>query len=161
MINIVSSVNHFLSIFVLAITVFSHNALAVTDAINCRLIIHAIDTAEPIKTDTGRTLKLSKLNGVATCEDGRLLQAQIMQTELRSSANSLLSGYAVYSFENGDTITVQIRGTESKNSAAIDYTIIAGSGSYVEATGMGSVHSVESPWKNTALFNLSLEILHP
>lgn len=138
--------------------VFSHTVIAANDALNCRLMIHETGEAEPKITERGRLFRLSKQNGVATCDDGRLLQVQIMQTELHVDKVTHLSGFGVYSFENGDTLTVGFRGNEESAESTMNYTVIAGSGKYEMATGSGAVRSIEAPWTDTRMFELTLVV---
>lgn len=131
---------------------------ASNDALKCNVMIHNTGTAEPITTQEGQSFRLSKQNGIATCDDGRLLQVQIMQTELHVDSTIHLSGYGVYSFENGDTLTVRFRGQSVLEETTINYTIIAGSNTYEKATGSGAVRSIDSSWTDTQMFEMTLVV---
>ena len=115
-------------------------------------MMHEIKTTNSYTSATGRVLKVSKHNGVATCDDGRLLQAQIMQSELQLDDDVLLTGFGVYSFENGDTVTVKIRGAETDEDTSMNYTIISGSGNFTDASGTGAVRLVRQPWGKYTFF---------
>lgn len=148
----------FMFLSALLVSTFAQSVIAANDALNCRLMIHQIDEAEPKVTKKGRLFRLSKQNGIATCGDGRLLQVQIMQTELHIDRVAYLSGFGVYSFESGDTLTVKFRGADESSGTVINYTIIAGSGAYDMATGSGAVRSINGPWTDTKMFELTMVV---
>lgn len=133
-------------------------SLASTERLECRLLIHITASDDTYTNEKGRTIKLSKRNGVANCVDGRLIQIQMMLSELDIEQKTLFNGYAVYTFENADTLTIQVRGVETDGQSVADYTLITGTGEFENARGEGVVRSVNSPHKYTLQYDLALNV---
>jgi hypothetical protein len=82
---------------------------------------------------------------VALCEDGRLVQRKAVYAESLRKGSSRLGGFSIYTFENGDTSTMKIKGLWNDDAFSADYTVVTGSGVYEGASGPGQLSTEATP----------------
>jgi hypothetical protein len=104
------------------------------------------DTLE-VANQPGRTLGLERVVGVAIFEDGRIAFKVVTGTVDGTAEQGSYTGYATYTFESGDSITVKYGG-EWPSEAGGTAEVIAGTGAYEGVTGSAKFISVEDPWAN-------------
>ena len=96
--------------------------------------------------------------GVAVFEDGRLAEKQFVLSMDNRGAEGSYNGYATYTFQNGDALTLKFTGGWGPNGAGGDYEVLSGTGAYKGATGTGRFDAVEEPWEKTNLWDLEFRV---
>jgi hypothetical protein len=92
-------------------------------------------------------LSLERVVGVAVFEDGRIAFKVVTGTVDGTAEQGSYAGYATYTFESGDSITVKYGGEwPSDGPGTAD--VIAGTGVYEGVTGTAQFTTVDDPWKD-------------
>ena len=60
-------------------------------------------------------------------------------------------GVSIYTFANGDSLTLSFDIGWNANGLNGEYSVLHGTGQYEGATGTGSITGAESPWKTTSV----------
>jgi len=96
--------------------------------------------------------------GVAVFEDGRLADKQFVLNMDNRGAEGSYSGYATYTFQNGDALTMKFTGGWQPDGGGGDYEILSGTGAYKGATGTGRFEAVNEPWEKANLWDLTIRV---
>ena len=113
--------------------------------------------------DAGLMLNTIRHSSVCLFRDGRVADKQfvtIARVVGDGSTGSTL-GFSVYTMENGDSISAEFTGAWGSEGFKGVYNILGGTGSYGSATGDGTITGVESPWTNTGIVEILLNVQTP
>ena len=90
-------------------------------------------------------MTLEQVVGVAVFEDGRIAFKVVTGTVDGTADQGSYAGYATYTFESGDSITVKYGG-EWPSDAPRAAEVLSGTGAYEGVTGTAQFTTVEDPW---------------
>ena len=106
----------------------------------------------------GRSVGGGQYAGIAIFEDGRLADKQFVLNMDNGGAQGSYNGYATYTFQNGDALTLKFTGGWGPDGEGGDYEVLSGTGAYKGATGTGRFDAVKDPWKKATLYDLTLKV---
>ena len=137
-----SLVNKFSTTIVL-LTALMGASLAQAETLKCKLHISEStkeSSALVAPPNAGVSLSAIRYSGVCVFADGRIAEKQfvVINRIIGDGKTGTFLGYSVYSFQNDDSLSVQFTGGWGANGVRGDYTIISGTGAYVNAKGDGN-----------------------
>jgi hypothetical protein len=137
---------HWIAGAAIAASAIAASASAEEQTLRFRAVLTKVstDTLE-VASQPGRTLNLERVVGVAVFEDGRIAFKVVTGTTDGTSEEGSYTGYATYTFESGDSITVRYGG-EWPSEAGGTAEVISGTGAYEGVTGTAQFTTVEDPW---------------
>lgn len=106
----------------------------------------------------GRSVGAGQYAGIAIFEDGRLADKQFVLNMDNGGAEGNYNGYATYTFQNGDALTLKFTGGWGPDGEGGDYEVLSGTGAYKGATGTGRFDAVKDPWKKATLYDLTIKV---
>ena len=113
-----------------------------------RVVLTKVSTDSlEVANQPGRTMSLERVVGVAVFEDGRIAFKVVTGTVDGTAEQGSYAGYATYTFESGDSITVKYGG-EWPSEAGGTAEVLSGTGAYEGATGTVQFTTVEDPWED-------------
>lgn len=77
------------------------------------------------------------------------------------SATGVDHGFSVYTFKDGDTLTLAYGGRWGEDGYRGEYEMLAGTGAYENASGTGTITGVGSPWKGTGIADIRIDLTMP
>ena len=132
-----------ISTSIVLLTALVGSSLAQAETLKCKLYISesnkdATDTVAP--PHAGVALLGTRYSGVCVFADGRVAEKQfvVINRAIGDGKNGTFLGYSVYSLKKGDSISVQFAGGWGADGVRGDYKIIAGTGAYANAKGVGN-----------------------
>ena len=132
-----------ISTSIVLLTALVGASLAQAETLKCKLYISesnkdATDTVAP--PHAGVALLGTRYSGVCVFADGRVAEKQFVAINraIGDGKTGTFLGYSVYSFKKGDSISVQFAGGWGADGVRGDYKIIAGTGAYANAKGVGN-----------------------
>jgi hypothetical protein len=138
-------------------------ALAGEQTLEFKLVTKAVDVkAVQAPNIEGRTLIAGNYFGVAYFKDGRVaVKDFIGEADLLKGKGSF-KGYSTYTFEDGATLVLSYVAESKEAGLHGDYTVVSGTGAYINATGAGAFDSVPTKWTDGAtLFNVKIDVKTP
>jgi hypothetical protein len=137
------------------------NVAAQDETLNGRLITRIVNaTFVDAPGVEGRSVGGGQYAGIAVFDDGRLADKQFVLLMDNGGAEGSYSGYATYTFQNGDALTLRFTGGWDPDGQSGDYEVLSGTGAYEGATGTGRFVAVKDPWKKATLYDLTINIKH-
>jgi hypothetical protein len=106
----------------------------------------------------GESITIAKAFGVAVFKDGHVGIKDYVAAVDKHKDGGAAYGYSTYTFEDG-SITARFDSVFGKHHC--DYKILSGTGAYAGATGSGTCDGVHSPFKDTELLKVKLQITTP
>ena len=106
----------------------------------------------------GRSIGGGQYAGIAVFEDGRLADKQFVLNMDSGGTEGNYSGYATYTFQNGDALTLKFTGGWGPDGERGNYEVLSGTGAYKGATGTGRFDAVKDPWKKATLYDLTIKV---
>lgn len=147
-----------ISLLVLTSYLMIGNAVAAEETLKFRLITRIISSNFIDTPVEGRRVGSMQSAGVAVFEDGRLADKQFALIMDNGGAVGTYSGYSIYTFQNGDTLTLKFTGGWGADSNGADYEVLSGTGAYEGATGTGRIDAAKEPWEKANLWDVTLNI---
>ena len=144
---------------VLAVLTYSMPATAEEQTLKGRLVINqptGASTALP--SFGGHTFNANKYSGVAVFEDGRVAYKQYIESSDDTEAGGDYKGYATYTFQNGDSLTMSYTGGWKGDGFTGQYKVSSGTGAYAGASGTGEFKSVDEPWQDASMADVALKL---
>ena len=135
-------VNKFSTAIVL-LTALMGASLAQAETLKCKLHISEAtkeSSATVAPPNAGVSLNAVRYSGVCIFTDGRIAEKQfvVINRIIGDGKTGTFLGYSVYSFQNDDSLSVQFTGGWGADGVKGDYTVISGTGAYVNAKGDGN-----------------------
>jgi len=144
---------------VLAVLTYSMPATAEEQTFKGRLVVNQpTGTSTALPSFGGHTFNANKYSGVAVFEDGRVAYKQYIESSDDTAAGGDYKGYATYTFQNGDSLTMSYTGGWKGNGFDGEYKILSGVGAYAGASGTGAFKSVEEPWQEAAMADVTFKL---
>jgi hypothetical protein len=107
-------------------------------------------------------LTQSKAFGVGIFKDGRIAVKDFVAVSDLNKGVGPMYGYSTYTFDDGSTITAHFTAEFKANQPVHgEYKILSGTGTYMGATGTGTMDSVPNQFKGANLFNIKLKVMTP
>lgn len=106
----------------------------------------------------GRSVGGGQYAGIAIFEDGRLADKQFVLNMDNDGAEGSYDGYATYTFQNGDALTLKFSEGWGPDGQGGDYEVLSGTGAYKGATGTGRFDAVQDPWEKATLYDLTIKV---
>ena len=137
-------------------------AIAAEQKLECKLYIaESLDHANTYSVDsTESTILGLRRGGVCIFADGSVADKQFVMginSRQDGSAGDAV-GISVYTFESGDSLTLNFTGGWNKGPFSGDYTVLRGTGVYEGASGSGTISGVDSPWSSTGIVDIKLNL---
>ena len=107
---------------------------------------------------TGHAVGAIKAAGVAVFEDGRIAFKDFVYSMNSGGKEGSYSGYSVYTFMNGDSLTLKFDGGWSSEGNGGDYEVVSGTGAFQGATGTGRFDAKKDPWESATLWDGSMTV---
>jgi len=140
----------------------SGTALAVDTEMRCRLYMSSSTQAlaQHNSESGGVQLNAIRRGGVCLFEDGRVADKQFVMAQriVDDGADGLMSGYSVYTFENGDALTMKFDGRWNSEGLSGDYVVMYGTGEWEGVNGTGGFVGVQSPWPGTDIIDVTFNV---
>ncbi|MDC0435418.1 hypothetical protein OAM69_07265 [bacterium] len=137
-------------------------AAAAEQQLECKLYIaESLDHANSYSVDsTESTILGLRRGGVCVFTDGSVADKQFVMgiNSREDGAAGDAVGISVYTFESGDSLTLNFIGGWDKGPFSGDYTVLRGTGVYEKATGTGTISGADSPWGSTAIVDIKLNL---
>ena len=154
-------VNKFSTAIVL-LTVLVGASLAQAETLKCKLHISEStkeSSALVAPPNAGVSLSAIRYSGVCVFADGRIAEKQfvVINRIIGDGKTGTFLGYSVYSFQNDDSLSVQFTGGWGADGVKGDYTIISGTGAYVNAKGDGNFVRTGGS-KTTSFLDVTLNV---
>ena len=135
-------VNKYFAAIVL-LTAIMGASLAQAETLKCKLHISEStkeSSALVAAPNAGVSLSAIRYSGVCIFTDGRIAEKQfvVINRIIGDGKTGTFLGYSVYSFQNDDSLSVQFTGGWGAGGVNGDYTIISGTGAYVNSKGDGN-----------------------
>ena len=105
-------------------------------------------------------MSLERVVGVAVFEDGRIAFKVVSGMTDGTAEQGSYTGYATYTFESGDLLTVKYGG-EWPSETGGTAEVLSGTGVYAGATGTARFHAVDDPWADAEINEGSFTINVP
>lgn len=134
------------------------SAAAQEETLKFRLVTRMINATFVEAPVEGHSLGAGQWAGVAIFEDGRLADKQFVMTMDNGGAEGSYSGYSIYTFQNGDTLTLKFTGGWGADRDGGDYEVVSGTGAYEGATGTGRFDAIEEPWDRANLYDVTINV---
>ena len=113
-----------------------------------RVVLTKVSTNSlEVTNQPGRTMSLERVVGVAVFEDGRIAFKVVTGTVDGTAEQGSYTGYATYTFESGNSLTVKYGG-EWPSEAGGTAEVLSGTGAYEGVTGSVQFTTVKDPWKD-------------
>jgi hypothetical protein len=153
------STSFFLSAALLA---FTSTAFAGEQVLEFKLVTKPLDLkVTEVANVEGQAVMSGKMFGVAYFKDGRIAIKDFVHSADLLKGSGPMFGYSTYTFEDGSSITARYTGAVKDGQTKGEYTILSGTGAYVNATGTGGFESVKSTFKGAGLFEGRLIVKTP
>ncbi len=137
-------------------------AMAEDQTLGFRLIIHTIEsTVFETPVQEGHVIGVDNAKGSAVFDDGRLADKTFVDSYDINNGVGTFTGYSVYSFVDGSSISASFEATLNADGVIGVYTVLGGTGAYEGAQGTGSFASVEAPWEGASLFDGEFKLVLP
>jgi hypothetical protein len=117
-------------------------------------------TSTALPSYGGHTFNANKYSGVAVFEDGRVAYKQYIESSDDTEAGGDFKGYSIYTFQNGDSLTMSYTGGWKGNGFTGEYKVLSGTGAYAGASGTGAFKSVDEPWQDASMADVTLKLTH-
>ena len=144
---------------VLAVLTYSMPATAEEQTLKGRLVVNQpTGTSTALPSYGGHTFNANKYSGVAVFEDGRVAYKQYIESSDDTEAGGDYKGYATYTFQNGDSLTLSYTGGWKGDGFDGEYKVLSGTGAYAGASGTGAFKSVAEPWKEAAMADVTFKL---
>jgi hypothetical protein len=139
---------------------FAHPApaTAAEQTLQFKLVVQQVGVPSELPEIGGHKFSVGEYMGVATFEDGRIAHKRFVEVSDDTAEAGSFNGYSTYTFENGDTLTLSYTGGWDSNGFHGDYKVISGTGEFEGATGTGSFKSLDEPWDDAAMADVSLNL---
>jgi len=135
------------------------NVAAQEETLKGRLITRTIsETSIDAPGVEGIRVGAGHYAGIAVFEDGRLADKQFVLNWDNRGAEGNYNGYATYTFQNGDSLTLKFTGGWGPDGQSGDYQVLSGTGAYKGATGTGRFDAVPNPWDKANLWDLTIKV---
>ena len=107
-----------------------------------------------------RTFETRRRSAVCVFPDGSVADKQFVMigTFAGDGAAGVNRGYSLYTFEDGDSLTLAFEGRWGADGYAGDYEVLAGTGAYEGANGTGTISGVASPWQGTGIVDIAIDV---
>ena len=107
-----------------------------------------------------RTFETRRRSAVCVFPDGSVADKQFVMigTFAGDGAAGVNRGYSLYTFEDGDSLTLAFEGRWGADGYAGDYEVLAGTGAYEGAKGTGTISGVASPWQGTGIVDIAIDV---
>ena len=145
-------------LFAFAYCLTAGTVVAAEETLTFRLIVRTIDRTAFDAPVEGRNISVSQSAGVAIFEDGRLADKQFVGLVDSAGAEGTYSGYSIYTFLNGDTLTLKYTGGWGADGEVGHYEVLSGTGAYEGASGEGRFVPVDNPWDKASLYDVTINI---
>ncbi|MEE9320301.1 MAG: hypothetical protein V3U76_07650 [Granulosicoccus sp.] len=141
------------------------NFLAAEQTLECQLYINSSteDASSVSVPKAGVTLDSTRIGSFCLFADGSVADKQfvvISRAEDEGASGSGM-GFSIYSFQNGDTLSLKFETTWGSNGLKGIYQVLDGTGSYAGASGDGTITGVESPWETSAIVDIVINVSTP
>jgi hypothetical protein len=137
---------HWIAAAAMAASAIATSVSAEEQSLRFRVVLTKVSTDSlEVANQPGRTLTLERVVGVAVFEDGRIAFKVVTGTVDGTAEQGSYAGYATYTFESGDSITVKYGG-EWPSNAPGTAEVLSGTGAYEGVTGTAQFTTVEDPW---------------
>src|SRR5262245_41146244 len=144
---------------VLAVLTYSMPATAEEQALKGRLVVtQPTGASTALPSIGGHTFNANKYSGVAVFEDGRVAYKQYIESSDDTEAGGDFKGYSIYTFQNGDSLTMSYMGGWKDNGFTGEYKVLSGTGAYAGASGTGVFKSVDEPWQDASMADVTLKL---
>jgi hypothetical protein len=144
---------------VLAVLTYSMPATAEEQTLKGRLVVtQPTGTSTALPSYGGHTFNANKYSGVAVFEDGRVAYKQYIESSDDTEAGGDFKGYSIYTFQNGDSLTMSYTGGWKGNGFTGEYKVLSGTGAYAGASGTGAFKSVDEPWQDASMADVTLKL---
>jgi hypothetical protein len=138
---------------------YSMPATAEEQTLKGRLIVNQpTGTSTALPSFGGHTFNANKYSGVAVFEDGRVAYKQYIESSDDTEAGGDYKGYATYTFQNGDSLTLSYTGGWKGDGFDGEYKVLSGTGAYAGASGTGAFKSVAEPWQEAAMADVTFKL---
>ena len=130
--------------------------------LECRLYIglgtENVDTW--MSESAGRTFETRRRSSVCVFPDGGVADKQfvMINTFAGEGTTGVNRGYSLYTFEDGDSLTLAFEGRWGADGYAGDYEVLDGTGAYEGASGTGTITGVSSPWQGTGIVDIAIDV---
>jgi hypothetical protein len=136
------------------------SAWAEEQTLRFRVVLTKVSTDSlEVANQPGRTMSLERVVGVAVFEDGRIAFKVVTGTVDGTAEQGSYAGYATYTFESGDSMTVKYGG-EWPSEAGGSAEVLSGTGAYEGVTGTVQFTTVKDPWADAnideGVFNINV-----
>jgi hypothetical protein len=145
-----------------ALVANSSIAFAGEQTLEFKLVVKSLDpmVLQAANVD-GQTMTATKAFGVAFFKDGRVAAKDYIASSETRNGTGPMRGFSTYTFEDGSTITASFVGESKDGKAHGDYTILSGTGTFANATGIGTFDSIPTKFKGAALLNGRFDVKTP
>ncbi len=151
----------------LALVIATGIAHANDESLHCKLYIAASLSDETRVSVALKSVELSldakRQSGFCIFDDGKVADKQWVDLGMAmgdgSSGSSM--GYSVYTMESGDSINAKFEGDWGASGFNGLYTILGGTGKYEGAKGDGTITGAASPWENSGIVDIVLNVNTP
>ena len=138
---------HWIAGVAVAASAIAASASAEEQTLRFRVVLTKVSTESlEVASQPGRNMSLERVVGVAVFEDGRIAFKVVTGTTDGTAEQGSYTGYATYTFENGDSLTVKYGG-EWPSETGGTAEVLSGTGAYAGATGTAKFITVEDPWE--------------
>jgi len=139
---------HWIAAAAMAASAIAASASAEDQTLRFRVVLTKVSTDSlEVANQPGRTMSLERVVGVAVFEDGRIAFKVVTGTVDGTANAGSYAGYATYTFESGDSITVKYGG-EWPSDTGGSAEVLSGTGAYEGVTGTVQFTTVEDPWED-------------
>ncbi|MEE9321464.1 MAG: hypothetical protein V3U76_13520 [Granulosicoccus sp.] len=141
------------------------NLLAAEQTLECRLYMD-LSTEDASSVSLPKAdVTLTSYRRAAYCifEDGSVVDKQfilVSRAEGEAASGSGM-GFSVYSFENGDTLSMKFETSWDSNGLKGNYQVLDGTGGYAGASGDGTITGGKSPWETSAIVDIVINVSTP
>ena len=144
---------------VLAVLTYSMPATAEEQTLKGRLVVtQPTGASTALPSIGGHTFVANKYSGVAVFEDGRVAYKQYIESSDDTDEGGDFKGYSTYTFQNGDSLTMSYTGGWKGNGYTGEYKVLSGTGAYAGASGTGAFKSVDEPWQDASMADVTLKL---
>jgi hypothetical protein len=127
-------------------------------ALQFKLVTQRVGAPNELPEIGGHKVTVGEYMGVATFADGRIAHKRFVDISDDTASSGSFKGYSTYTFENSDSLTLSYSGGWDGNGAHGEYKVISGTGKFAGATGTGSFTSLDEPWADAHLWDVSLTL---
>ena len=140
-------------------------AIAEERSLECRLYMaEATEESSAYEAESaGRMLGTFRRSSVCVFADGSVADKQFVNaySAAADGASGTDHGFSVYTFEDGDTLTLAYGGGWDEDGYRSEYEVLAGTGAYEGASGTGTITGVQSPWTGTSIVDVTIDVTMP